>query len=141
MTPSEPAAADGGSPRLSGHFIVCGFGPVGFRVTDLLLRLGERVCVVTQAARDEWRRSAEERGAVMVLGDARDEHRLLGAGLREARALIAVADKDLVNVEIGLDASRLCPELPVVVRLFDPDFADEMESSLGIRRALDLSTR
>jgi len=36
------------------HFIVCGMGQSGYRIVNLLLRLGERVTVVAQEARDEW---------------------------------------------------------------------------------------
>src|SRR6185436_14638016 len=48
-------------------------------------------------------------------------------------------DQDLVNIEVALDARRLRPDIPVVVRLFDQDLARQLETALDIRRALGMS--
>ncbi|MCX5724631.1 MAG: NAD-binding protein [Nitrospirae bacterium] len=110
---------------MAGHFIVVGMGRVGYRVVDLLLRLGETVTVITDASREEWMHSVCERGATSIAGDARSGDRLLQAGLHTAKALIAATNQDLVNVEIALDAKSLRPDLPIVVRLFDQALAQE----------------
>ncbi len=61
---------------MAGHFIVCGLGNVGFRVVELLGRLGEPVAVITQTTSEERQRAAEARGVRIVRGEARDEARL-----------------------------------------------------------------
>lgn len=114
-------------------------GDVGYRVVELLHRLGETVVVVTSAARDERRRMAEDRGIRVVIGDARNEQTLSDAGLAEARAVIAATGEDLVNIEVFLDSQRLRPDIPVVVRLFDQDLARQLEGSFGLQRALGMS--
>jgi Trk K+ transport system NAD-binding subunit len=124
---------------MTGHYIVCGMGHVGYRVVDLLRRLGEEVVIVTLPTREEWLRAAQEAGASVIMGDARDESVLEKAGIATAGALLAMADKDLVNVEISLDAKRLRPELPVVVRIFDQNLAQQLEASFDVRRALAMS--
>ena len=131
---SAPPAAPGGAPVL-----VCGLGHVGIRIVELLARLGERAVVITQDTRPEWRRLAEAAGATVVTGDARDPGLLREAGLMEAKALLAVTDRDPVNLEIALDAARLNPDLPVVARLFDQNLAQQLEASHGVRRALSVS--
>ena len=122
-----------------GPILVCGMGHVGFRIVELLARLGERVVVVTQEARSEWMREAAAAGATVVTGDARDAGLLRTAGLMEARALLAVTDRDPVNLEIALDARRLRPDLPIVARLFDQNLAQQLEATHGVRRALSVS--
>jgi Trk K+ transport system NAD-binding subunit len=122
-----------------GPFVVCGMGHVGFRIVELLARLGERVVVVTQETRSEWMRAASASGATVVMGDARDPELLKAAGLMEARALLAVTDRDPINLEIALDARRLRPDLPVVARLFDQNLAQQLEATHGVRRALSVS--
>ena len=122
-----------------GPFLVCGMGHVGFRIVELLARLGEHVVVVTQETRSEWMRAAAAAGATIVTGDARDAELLKSAGLMEARALLAVTDHDPVNLEIVLDARRLRPDLPVVARLFDQNLAQQLEATHGVRRALSVS--
>ena len=124
---------------MAGHFIVCGMGDVGYRVVELLHRLGEQIVVVTSEARDERRRMAEARGVRVLIGDARNEQLLHEAGLASARAVIAATGEDLVNIEVFLDSQRLRPEVPVVVRLFDQDLARQLEGSFGLRRALGMS--
>ncbi len=124
---------------MTGHYIVCGLGHVGYRVADILLRLGERVSVVTLASRDEWIGDIRERGADVILGDARDERLLLQAGLTEARAVLATSDQDLVNVEIGLDCRQARPDLPLVLRIFDQNLAEQLEETFDVRRALAMS--
>ncbi|MCS6861014.1 MAG: NAD-binding protein [Abditibacteriales bacterium] len=125
---------------MSGHFIVCGMGQVGYRVVALLRRLGESVTVITQTTRDEWLHAGGMRGVTVLTGDARDPQLLAAADVQNARALIAVTNHDLVNIEIALDAKQLRPDLPVVVRLFDQVLAHQLEASFDIRRALAMST-
>jgi Trk K+ transport system NAD-binding subunit len=125
---------------LSGHCIVCGMGDVGYRIVELLHRLGETVVVITEQAREEHRQTAEAFGVRVLLGDARNDRLLREAGLDSARALIAATDQDLANIEIALDARRLHPGLPVVLRLFDQMLARQLETSLEIRRAFGTSS-
>jgi Trk K+ transport system NAD-binding subunit len=125
---------------MAGHFIVCGFGDVGFRVTELLHRLGEEVVAVTRDAREERLRMARAAGVRVLVGDARGEHLLHEAGLATARVLIAATNQDLVNIEIALDARRSRPDLPIVVRLFDQSLAGQLETSFDLRRTLEMST-
>ncbi|HQQ76922.1 MAG TPA: NAD-binding protein, partial [Thermoanaerobaculia bacterium] len=122
-----------------GPFLVCGMGHVGYRIVELLTRLGEPVVVVTRETRSEWQRAAAAAGAKVVMGDARDPELLRAAGLMEARGLLAVTDHDPVNLEIALDARRLRPDLPVVARLFDQNLAQQLEATHGVRRALSVS--
>src|SRR5262249_53831188 len=141
---TNEAAPDRGRSRslsasAAAPVVVCGLGQVGYRTCDLLLRLGETVVVVAQDAREERRRGVLDRGARLIVADARDEARLAEAGVREAKALLALTNHDLVNVEIALDAKRLRPDLPVVVRLFDQQLARHLERSFDLRRALGVS--
>lgn len=124
---------------MAGHCIVCGMGDIGYRIAELLHRLGESVAVITDQVREERRQTAEALGVRVLLGDARNDRLLLDAGLASARVLIAATDKDLVNIEVALDARRLHPGLPVVVRLFDQELARQLETSFEIRRALGMS--
>ena len=121
------------------HVIVCGLGNVGWRIVQLLHRLGERAAVITLAPREEWAREAQGLGALLLIGDARDQQLLIEAGLMEARALLVVTDVDVVNIEIVLDARKLRADIPIVVRLFDQALARQLEKTSDVRRALSTS--
>ncbi len=127
------------SIQMEGAILVCGLGQIGYRVTSLLLDMGERVVAVTDAVRPEWARQLTERGVVIHHGDARDEQLLLQAGLQRAKALIACTSSDLTNIEIALDAKRHVETLPVVVRMFDLSLAAQVERSLGVSKAIAMS--
>lgn len=87
---------------MSGLAIVCGMGDVGYRIMELLQRLGESAVVVTRDAREERLAEAEARDIRVFRGDARNERLLLEAGLATATVVIAATDQDLVNIEIAL---------------------------------------
>lgn len=124
---------------MEGHLILCGLGHVGFRVFELLHRAGERVVVVALAPKPERRAALEAVGAVLIEGDARDERMLLRAGLRSARAVLALTDDDLANLSVALDARRLAPAVRVVVRMFDVDLGRHVGGTLSIDRVFSTS--
>lgn len=125
---------------MRGHYIVCGLGIVGYRVVELLHRLGEKVRVVTLSGHDDRIQATQAVGVEVEIADARDPNVLRRLGILEARALVVTTSKDVVNVEIALDAQRLRPDLPIVMRLFDQNLARQLESAFHIRRALGMAT-
>lgn len=119
--------------------IVCGLGQVGFRVSMLLLRLGETVTVVAAVAREPFADELRRAGAQIIVGDARIESHLMEAGILEADVVLACTDHDLVNIEIALDSIRIAPQARVVLRLFDRTLASRLQQNLGIQRAVGMS--
>ncbi len=122
------------------HYIVCGLGIVGYRVVELLHRLGEKVRVVTLSGHDDRIQATRAAGVEVEIADARDPNVLKRLGIMEARALVVTTSKDVVNVEIALDAQRMRADLPIVMRLFDQNLARQLESAFQIRRALGMAT-
>ncbi len=123
-----------------GPILVCGIGLIGFRVVELLHRLGERVIVVSEGGGDPWHRRARAAGIEMIEADVRDSAALEQAGISSATALLALGESDLVNIELALDARRAHGSLPIVVRLFDPILARQLEESFHLRRAIGMTT-
>ncbi len=114
-------------------------GFVGFQVADLLMRLGEEVTVISLEARQEFSAELLTRGAKILRADARVDQVLLDADVASADAVIACADSDIVNIEIGLDVHRLAPDVRIIARLFDQTLARRLEGTIGIHRALAMS--
>ncbi len=107
-------------------------GQVGYQVTLLLLDLGETVEVITQKTREEWARQVRAKGAKIEHADARDPLALEQAGVMRAKVLVACTSSDTTNIEIGLDAKRLRPDMRVIVRVFDRNLATRLRDSFGI---------
>ena len=76
--------------RLSGHYVVCGFGRMGLGIVNELLREGQSVCIVDVDA--ERCGLAETLGLPIVQGDATEDSSLIAAGLTRARGLVAALD-------------------------------------------------
>ena len=100
--------------KLSGHYIVCGFGRMGRGIAGELLREGHSVCVVEIDA--ENCEAAEEMELPVVRGDATDDASLIAAGLPRASGLVTALDSDAENAFVTLTARSLAPEVKIVAR-------------------------
>lgn len=100
--------------KLSGHYILCGFGRVGQTVARELVHEGLKVVVIDVLSESLGR--ARREGFLEVEGDATEEATLLAAGIERARGLITTIDSDAHNVYVILSARSLNPNLFVVAR-------------------------
>ena len=69
----------------------------------------------------------------MFIGDARHREVLDELHLGTARAIVAATNDDLVNLSVALNARKARPDLRVVVRLYDPEFATRVQRGFRIR--------
>jgi voltage-gated potassium channel len=100
--------------KLSGHYILCGYGRVGLTVARELVHAGRKVVVIDTVAESLGR--ARHEGFLEVEGDATEEATLLAAGIERAKGLITTIDSDAHNVYVILSARALNPKLFVVAR-------------------------
>jgi voltage-gated potassium channel len=98
--------------RLSGHYILCGYGRVGRQVAAEFALDGVPFVVIEQDR--ETVEECVEKGYLVLLGEASDDDVLEEAGLRRARGLVAAVDSDADNVFVVLSARKLNPELHIV---------------------------
>jgi len=100
--------------KLSGHFIICGYGRMGEQVASELDREKNPLVVIEsdQAAIEQ----ATDADRAVVEGDACDDDVLRRAGVERARALIAVLDSDATNLMVTLSARAINPDLFIVAR-------------------------
>ncbi|MEU4169409.1 NAD-binding protein [Streptomyces sp. NPDC026665] len=118
-------------PRgLSGHVVLLGVGKIGTRVLTRLREL--RIPVVCVEADPEARGLALARRlrVPVVLGDVTQEGVLEAAKIHRAHALLALTSADTMNLEAVLSARTLKPDLRVVLRLYDDDFATAVYRTL-----------
>jgi Trk K+ transport system NAD-binding subunit len=117
---------------IAGHVVVVGLGNVGARVVAQLHDLGVPVVCVDS---DEHARGvplARQIGAPIVFGDASREATLRAAYLGTCRALVAVTDNDVTNLETALQGRAMSQDLRVVLRLFDSDLAERVQRNLDL---------
>lgn len=100
--------------KLSGHFIICGFGRIGSIVAKQLQREGHPLVVVERE--QELLEEMEALDILHVHGDATSDETLLAAGLSKAKTLITALTQEAANVYVTLTARQLNPELTIVAR-------------------------
>ncbi|MFJ2262555.1 NAD-binding protein [Streptomyces sp. NPDC087844] len=118
-------------PRgLSGHVVLLGVGKIGTRVLARLREL--HIPVVCVEADPEARGLALARRlrVPVVLGDVTQEGVLEAAKIHRAHALLALTSADTTNLEAALYARSVRPDLRVVLRLYDDDFATAVYRTL-----------
>jgi Trk K+ transport system NAD-binding subunit len=118
--------------------IVVGLGQVGLRLCMLL-----RECKVPVVGFDADEDSetvglARRLQIPVVIGRGANPAVLRRLSPKSARALVAVTDRDLVNIESALTARSLNPDLRVIVRAGDGEVADETRSLFRIGHVIDV---
>ena len=135
--------------KLSGHYILCGYGRVGRQVAREFASDGVPFIIIEHDPDTVEECSAE--GYLTLLGEASDDNVLEEAGIRRARGLVAAVDSDADNVFVVLSARKLNPKLNVVARASSDESAAKLEMAgadrtlspyaVGGRRLASLATQ
>ncbi|GEC06357.1 potassium transporter TrkA [Streptomyces spinoverrucosus] len=111
-------------PRgLSGHVVLLGLGKIGTRVLTRLRELDIPVVCVEADPEARGMATARRLRVPVVLGDVTQEGVLEAAKIHRAGTLLALTSVDTTNLEAVLYARSVRPDLRVVLRLYDDDFA------------------
>ncbi|HBL62206.1 MAG TPA: potassium channel protein [Cyanobacteria bacterium UBA8803] len=105
------------------HYVVCGLGGIGMQIIAQLHSSGNEVVAIERDPNNRFLSTARSLGVPVIVGDASLSTTLQAANIATAEALLVVTSSDMTNVEITLSAKALVPNLRVVVRNHDPQFA------------------
>ncbi|MFJ2907403.1 NAD-binding protein [Streptomyces sp. NPDC087212] len=118
-------------PRgLGGHVVLLGLGKIGTRVLTRLRELHIPVVCVESDPEARGLATARRLRVPVVLGDVTQEGVLEAAKIHRAHALLAVTSSDTTNLEAVLYGRSVRPDLRVVLRLYDDDFATAVYRTL-----------
>ena len=107
-----------GIEQLRNHTIVCGIGRLGSILARELHQAGKPF-VAIDSDRDRLQ-DAEERGYLVIHGDATDEHILQQAGIRYASTVATVLSQDATNVFVTVTARGMNPDVMIIARGENP---------------------
>jgi Trk K+ transport system NAD-binding subunit len=114
------------SAGVRGHVVVFGLGNVGTRVATLMHRLGIPVVCIERDVNARGIAAARSMEIPVLVGDAPLETQLQRARVHRSRAVLALTGDDAANLEAALEARALAPDVRIVLRLFDDDFATQV---------------
>jgi Trk K+ transport system NAD-binding subunit len=111
------------SAGIRDHVVVVGLGNVGSRIATHLHRIGVPVVCIERDPTARGIGVARSLDIPVLVGEGALDRMLDAARIQTARALLAVTGDDATNLEAALEARAIQPEVRIVMRLFDDDFA------------------
>lgn len=116
-----------GIERLNQHTIICGIGRLGTILARELHAAGKPFVAIDT---DEHRlQDAEERGYLVINGDATEEDVLEQAGIRRAATVATVLSQDTTNVFVTITARGMNPNAMIIARGEHPRTEKKLLSS------------
>lgn len=114
------------------HIVLCGLGRVGRKVFRELVELGESVVCIERDEDAPGVRLARMSDHPVIIDDARIDNVLMKAGIKRAKAVLAVTDDDMVNLEIALDARKYNERIRIIARIHDEKLGRKLTRGLAI---------
>jgi voltage-gated potassium channel len=125
--------------QLNEHFIVCGFGRMGWTICEHL-RERNKTFVVIDTDENLLRQGCAGQNWLFVVGDASDDSVLVQAGIGRAKALATVLPTDADNVYVALTARLLSSKIEIIARASDEGAALKLERAGANRVVSPYST-
>jgi Trk K+ transport system NAD-binding subunit len=113
------------------HIILVGLGHLGFRVAEELTGMEQDVVIIEENPKADLINSTKAIGIPVIQDDATREHALESAGVQRARAIILCTQNDSLNLKVALKARKMRPDIQVIIRIFDDDFAQALHEQFG----------
>jgi Trk K+ transport system NAD-binding subunit len=113
------------------HIVLVGLGHLGYRVAQKLHEMGESIVILEVQMGTHTTVAARDMGIPVIQADARHAGALESANIKEARTIILASQNDAMNLQIALKARSLNPDIQVVIRIFDEDFAHALQEQFG----------
>ena len=116
---------------LQDHIVLVGLGHLGYRVALKLHEMGEPLAVVEFNAEADTVNTIKKLGVPVIHDDATRISILESANIKKARTIIMASQDDSMNLQIALKARSLNPNIQVVIRIFDDEFAHALQEQFS----------
>ena len=116
---------------LENHIVLVGLGHLGYRIVEALYEMGKDVAVIELDPAVDAFKSVQKMGVPVIQEDAVRSAALEAANIAEAHTIILASQKDSMNLQIALKARSVNPDIKVVIRIFDEDFAHALHDQFG----------
>ncbi|MBX3038524.1 MAG: NAD-binding protein [Anaerolineales bacterium] len=116
---------------MKNHIILIGLGHLGYRVALKLHEMGESIAAIELDPNGAAVNTVRLWGIPVIHEDATRPTTLEAVNVKTARAIIMASQNDAMNLQIALKARSLNPNIQVVIRIFDDDFAHALQEQFG----------
>ncbi len=115
------------------HVVLIGLGHLGFRVARELRELEQDVVVIELNPKADLIAAAHDMDIPVIEDNGKRQEALRKAGTSKARTIVICTQDDNLNLQIAFNARKLKPDIHVIVRIFDDDFAQTLEEQFGFK--------
>jgi len=115
------------------HIVLVGLGHLGFRVAENLYELDQATVVIELNPKVELVDRAKGMGIPVLEDDGKRETALVAAGVEKARTIVLCTQNDSMNLQAALKARQINPDIRVVIRIFDYEFAAAIQEQFSFR--------
>jgi voltage-gated potassium channel len=113
------------------HTVLIGLGHLGYRVVEELHGMEESVVVVELNPSADLTAEVQRMSIPIIHDDATRPAALESARVQNAHTIILCMQNDAVNLQVALKARSINPNIRVVIRIFDEDFARALREQFG----------
>ena len=114
------------------HVIVFGAGHVGMRVLEMLVSMDLNIVVVDNSPDDGVEEDLRRWNVPLIVGDGRRQATLDKAGLKHADSFVACTGHDHTNLEAIMKARHMNPDIRIVARVWDAEFAEQISDFMNV---------
>lgn len=115
------------------HIILIGLGHLGYRVVCWLNEIGQEVVVIELKTKPHLTGHLAEMDVPVIEDDATRPDILMAAGIARAKAVMLCTQNDSLNLEIALKTRNINPNIEVIIRIFDDEFAESLNRQFGFK--------
>ncbi len=112
---------------MKNHFIICGYGRVGEKVSEILEQNGIDFIVIEK--KREVAEQLKENGTPVIEGDSMNPRTLEKAGIGRARGLVSTLGADSDNIFLSLTAKEMNPKIMVAARAHSESVVSKLHKS------------
>jgi len=116
---------------MKNHIVLVGLGHLGYRIVHRLRDMGREVAVIELNPSVDSFKAVQELDVPVIQEDATRNIALEAANLEQANTIILATQNDSMNLQIALKARGLNPNIQVVIRIFDEEFAHALQEQFG----------
>jgi voltage-gated potassium channel len=116
---------------LENHIVLVGLGHLGYRIVEALYEMGKEVAVIELDPAVDAFKAIQKMGVPVIQDDSTRSAALEAANIKDAHTIILASQKDSMNLQIALKARGMNPDIQVVIRIFDEDFAHALHDQFG----------
>ena len=113
------------------HIVLVGLGHLGFRVVLKLHEMEESLVVIELNPSADLIAEVQKMEIPIIHDDAVWPAALEAAGVPRAKTIILCMQNDAANLQVALKARSMNPDIQVVIRIFDEDFARALQEQFG----------